>query len=177
MQFTKKIILPNSVISIEDKAFWHAGRGSSNRQTIQFGNSLKTIGISAFKETDVTALHFPESLETIGAEAFCECKDLKSIAFIDNSSCQIKVGDKAFKDCHNLTEVYFGNSVESIGKEAFSSSSVQNLNFPNTLKEIGDGAFSHCTDLKKFLFQIYLYNKRLLVIMSLKIAKIYKKLT
>ena len=53
------------------------------------------------------------------------------------------IGDEAFYDCANLTSITLPNSLTSIGKEAFASCRLKNINLPNSLTTIGEAAFQY----------------------------------
>ncbi|GMH83319.1 hypothetical protein TrVE_jg6476 [Triparma verrucosa] len=54
-----------------------------------------------------------------------------------------EIAAHAFRGCSNLTEFNFGDSeVTKIGREAFNSTSIAKIKLPDTLKEIGVGAFA-----------------------------------
>ncbi len=85
------------------------------------------------------------SVTSIGERAFSECKNLTNIE-IPNSVTSI--GDYAFADCENLTSIELPNSVTSIGKEAFyGCSSLTSIEIPNSITSIGNNAFSGCSSL------------------------------
>lgn len=84
------IVLPNSVTSIDQCAFWRC-------------NSLVSIVI-------------PDNVTSIGNEAFSVCRSLTSVT-IGNSVTSI--GESAFLSCTGLTSVTIPNSVTSIGERAF----------------------------------------------------------
>lgn len=55
------------------------------------------------------------SVSSIGEYAFCNCRELTSITINSEAS----ISSYAFKDCSGLTSVTIGNSVTSIGSNAF----------------------------------------------------------
>ena len=58
------------------------------------------------------------------------------------------IGDRAFLDCYNLTNVTIGNSVTSIGGSAFNGcNSITSVTIPNSVTSIGGGAFYNCSSL------------------------------
>ena len=58
------------------------------------------------------------------------------------------IGDNAFYDCYNLTNVTIGNSVTSFGNGAFSDcSGLTSITIPDSVTSIGDYAFSYCYGL------------------------------
>ena len=59
------------------------------------------------------------------------------------------VGDNAFRDCTELTDVIFGSNVTTIGKRAFlNCSSLTTVTIAEGVTEIGDYAFAQCGGLK-----------------------------
>lgn len=60
------------------------------------------------------------------------------------------IGNNAFSDCINLTEVLIGNSVTKIGYDAFDRcESLEEITVPDSVLTIGSYAFSDCTLLEK----------------------------
>lgn len=58
------------------------------------------------------------------------------------------IGDKAFADCTQLTEIKIPNTVKTIGTRAFyCCTSLTSITIPNSVKSIGQEAFYHCTSL------------------------------
>ena len=72
----KNTVIPNSVISIGDYAFW----GCDNLASITIPNSVTSIGNSAFCYCDnLASITIPNSVTSIGASAFFGCDNLKTI--------------------------------------------------------------------------------------------------
>ena len=67
--------IPNSVISIEDRAFEFC-TGLTN---IRIPNSVTTIGKFAFRSSGLTSVSIPNSVTRIGNEAFNWCDNLKRV--------------------------------------------------------------------------------------------------
>ena len=62
------------------------------------------------------------------------------------------IGDNAFAGNKDITEVFLGSGVQSIGRHAFEScEKLRNITFSKGLKTIGNGAFSFCPSLKSLL--------------------------
>ena len=115
----KTTIIPNSVVSIGDGAFYCC--------------------------SGLTSVTIPNSVTSIGYYAFGSCSDLTSVA-IPNSV--VSIGDRAFEGCSGLTSVAIPNSVTSIGNSAFSGcSGMTSVIIPNSVERIGDSAFSDCYGL------------------------------
>ena len=60
------------------------------------------------------------------------------------------IGEDAFKNCTDLTDVEIPNTVTHIGSNAFSGCvQLTELNLPSTVNYIGDQAFAGCTGLTR----------------------------
>ncbi|MBO7215089.1 MAG: leucine-rich repeat domain-containing protein [Clostridia bacterium] len=80
-------------------------------------NSVTSIGDKAFYDCDsLTSVVIGDSVTSIGYRAFSGCDSLTSVT-IGNSVTSI--GDEAFSDCDSLASVTIGNSVTSIGDDVF----------------------------------------------------------
>ena len=104
----EKIVIPNSIMSIEDSAFYNCNR--------------------------LTSLTIPDSVTSIGYGTFAWCSELTSIT-IPNSVWII--GSRAFYGCRLIDVVILG-SVTNIGYDAFYSyKNIKSLVFKNkTMKQI-----------------------------------------
>ena len=112
------LIIPNSVTSIGDNAFY----GCSGLTSVTIPNSVTSIGAQAFSEcSGLTSITIPNSVTSIGAQAFSNCSGLTSVT-IPNSVTSI--GYAAFSRCSGLTSVTIPNSVTSIGYAAFEGADI-----------------------------------------------------
>jgi hypothetical protein len=68
------------------------------------------------------SITIPDSVTIIRGEAFCDCINLESVIFTDQS-CLQEIGDCAFSRCHSLQATTIPKSVTTIGKFAFQSCS------------------------------------------------------
>lgn len=71
----KEVVLPESLVTIGDKAFMRC----EELQSITLPAGVKTIGEAAFYGSGLTSVQLNEGLEYIEKEAFYHCKKLKSI--------------------------------------------------------------------------------------------------
>ncbi len=112
----KNTIIPNSVTSIVDYAFYNC----SGLTSVILGNSVTTIGGSAFEGcTGLTgALNIPSSVTSIGYRAFYGCTGLTGALNIPSSVTSI--GYSAFYGCSGITEIHSHAYVApTLGSNAF----------------------------------------------------------
>lgn len=107
-----EITIPDSVLYIENKAFYHLDK----LKTVKGGKFVCNIGDSAFKGcTSLENITFYENLITIENEAFCNT-NLKTIVLPSNMSCLNK---RAFNSCRNLQEVTMSAGIYIIEDQCF----------------------------------------------------------
>lgn len=84
-------------------------------------------------------------LEHIGDSAFADRTDLTQVIM---PKTVLSIGDRAFSSCSYLTNVTIPNRVKQIGDQAFSGcSSLSNIILPDELTHIGESAFEGCSML------------------------------
>ena len=171
------LIIPNSVTSIGDYAFYNC----KGLTSVTIPNSVTSIGSGAFRYcVALTSVTIGNSVTSIGDWAFEECWGLKKviipdiaawcgITFGDNPLYYAKhlysdetteitnliipnsvtsIGNKAFYYCSGLTSVTIPNSVTSIGTSVFRGcSSLTSITIPNSVTSIGQYAFDGCSGL------------------------------
>ena len=163
------IIIPDSVISIKDAAFYNTAYYNNNSNwdngLLYIGNHLiearkdvsgnveikqgaKVIADCAFSGCiSLKSVTIPDSVKTIGAYAFEECTSLKSVTIPDSVT---NIGNCALSSCTHLTNVTIGSGVTSIGSSAFyGCRSLTSITIPDSVTSIGYGTFIGCTSLKR----------------------------
>ena len=159
------VTIPNSVTSIGGYAF----KGCSGLTGVTIPNSVTSIGNSAFDGcSGLASVTIGNSVTSFGKEAFNGCTgeltvncDIPAASKSDMgvfykskfSSVRIGdgvklIGDYAFYACSALTSVTISNSVQEIGKGAFTSTGLTSVIIPSSVTKIGDKAFSGCNSLK-----------------------------
>ena len=127
--------------------------------------SLTTIKEGAFAGTQMSSIVIPDNVTTLENMAFRSCDKLESITIgkgvkrlegnvFTNSTGKLStlilseglevIGDEAFKDASSLSDVTWPQSLQSIGKAAFSGTA---LSLVSTKAEIGNMAFMNCMKL------------------------------
>jgi hypothetical protein len=92
----------------------------------------------------VESYTIPNSVTNIGEEAFFECVNLTNV-IIPNSVTSI--GDMAFAGCAGMASITIPTSITSIGNYAFDGISLTSVSIPNSVTNIGNGAFENCPTL------------------------------
>ena len=80
-----------------------------------------------------------------------------------------QIGDGAFGNCSQVTEIVIPNTVTSIGEEAFQCCGMNVISLPNSLKKIGDRSFAYTNlisinipkSVKTIGVQAFEYSKKL----------------
>lgn len=163
----KTVYLPKTTVKIGDGAFCQCEQLTS----VAFPSSTFTIGDFAFLGCSRLECTFPGSISEIGAYAFDGC-DRLTVA--DLSAHPLKaIGQNAFSNCKQLTEVILPGSLQQIGKSCFAQCenllranlkqtsiprlpdecfaqcrNLSDIQLPWTVRNIGDGAFYYCESLR-----------------------------
>ena len=107
-------VVPNSVTSIGECAFWNC----SGLTSINIPNGVTSIGRCAFTQcTSLTAISIPNSVTTLEYCSFADCWNL-AIVILPNSVT--KIGEGAFLRCSHLTDMYlYAEQVPESGDNIF----------------------------------------------------------
>ena len=144
------IHIPNFVTQIGDSAFSKCDA----LQSIHISNSVTQIGENAFSSCrSLQSIHIPNSVTNIGINPFLNCPQLR----LTSGSPHFKVingllisSDGTLISCLSKdTHIHIPNSVTQIGNGAFwCCSSLQDIHIPNSVTQIGENAFSSCRSLQ-----------------------------
>ena len=167
--FKGEYIIPNSVTSIGDYAFYNC----SSLTSVTIPNSVTSIGSYAFYGCcGLTSVTIPNSVTSIGEEAFRGCSGLTSVIIpYSVTSC----GEYVFGDCEKLTEIavlhanisimhglcnqFLGNwyQLQPYGSVCLDTILVsyklspnevlKQYKVPDNIRYIANGAFEDCKDL------------------------------
>ena len=158
----KSVKLPTNLLSISNSLF----ADCKNLKEIVIPDHIRKIGSNAFNGcTSLSTVTIPNSVVDIGTDAFYKCpvaslnidtsiingwfKGLSSLTNLQIGKNVTEIGDYAFADCKNLTQIVLPPSLFKIGSNAFlNCKEITRINIPAAVKSIGSGAFSGCYNLK-----------------------------
>ena len=104
-----------------------------------------TIRQHAFRRTGVTAITTPESMTSLPPYAFARCSTLEKVIL---PAGMTEIPEGLMQWCENLESVNLPQGLVSIGKKAFEGCGLKTLSLPDSVKTLGDSAFSYCKELK-----------------------------
>lgn len=136
------ILLPKSVTSIDDNAFFSC---HSLNKVVIYDNSVKTIGMAAFEYCSSLAdIILPEGVTTIARSAFEHCTKLSEINIPKKITA---INNATFSGCVSLRNMIIPDNIQSIGVRAFEYCSHLTITIPETVTSIGSQAFRNNADL------------------------------
>lgn len=116
---------------------------------ITFGGVLTKIGDNAFREkSNLKSIIIPDGVIDLGEIVFSRCYNLESVT-LPNGIEFLK--NSVFSNCISLTEINIPESVTRIERYAFSNTPIENIDIPENVTVIGDGAFTSCYSLKSIV--------------------------
>lgn len=160
----KKLILPSTVITVNDNAFAYCGQ----LEEAVLDEQLNFIGCRAFINTvSLSEISIPDKVENIGLKCF-SYSGIKNVKLPKNNSFTA-IYDKTFFECANLEEVILPDNICQIDSCAFANcKSLQRINLDKinllydeaffgtaleqitlTAKKIGSWVFAKCKNLKE----------------------------
>lgn len=131
MTAIKHVKLPETLSEIPSELFMNC----TSLQTVDLPSSLTKIGFDAFYNCkSLKAIVIPDTVTTIGAYAFYGCDSLSEIDLGNTALKTLASG--TFSECDLLESIILPDGLETIGEKAFSSTSLTELNIPDSVKEL-----------------------------------------
>lgn len=107
--------------------------------------STRLIANEAFTASALTSVSIPQSVKYLCFAAFGDCYSLASVTF--EGEGLVSIGNHAFLMCFAISEINLPNSLKTIGDGAFSFTGIRTLVLPNTVTYLGEEAFMGCSSL------------------------------
>lgn len=125
----------------------------AGRRHLVIPEGVTEIEPRVFSCCDIASVEFPDSLRIIGEGAFSHCDKLKSIKFgngIEKIGSQNDDEGCFFAYCTELEEIEFPPSLKYLGQNAFyGCKNLKRVRFNDGLMVIDKDAFNYCTNLKE----------------------------
>lgn len=152
----KSIALPDGITTIGAGAF----KECSTLNTVNIPASLTEIAESTFASTDISKIVIPAGVNSIGKDAFRNAGlDSLIINDSDNLLQLTEITNQRLDTLYmgrnwnaesplSINKAAFGSKVTAIPSDALSGY-ITTLRLPASVSEIGENAFSNCTNLKR----------------------------
>ncbi len=120
-----------------------------NTRTLIFPNTyngkpVTRILAGVFEKSDVQEAVMTDGITVIEEGAFKDCRNLRQVIY---SNTLREIGDSAFSGCSSLITAALPKSLEQIGRYAFMRTALKQVDLPESILWIGDGAYKECTKL------------------------------
>lgn len=151
----REITLPASLTTVTGNPFTSCK--ALERIAVAPGSRSYAVSDGILFSKDMTRLVFcpvsketgnyvvPATVTAIASRAFFECGGLTGIKMTG----VVTIGESAFYNCDNLSNVDFGTRLQSMGKSAFySNSKIEHIVLPDSFEHLGVTNFDFCGNLR-----------------------------
>jgi len=150
------IIIPSTIISIENNAFYDCDRlidinvdkenpSYASIDGVLFDKNFRTL-IKYPQNKNQKTYIIPSTVTSISEGAFFHCRNY--LVSVTMPSSLRSIGKEAFFDCKSLTSVNIPSSVTFIDEGAFRyCESLTNITIPSSVKSIENGTFQGCESI------------------------------
>jgi hypothetical protein len=134
-----EIIIPANYKTIGKSAF----EGSKKLKTIHLAGDLETVGEKAFaNNSKLETFEANGKIENMGNSILANCINLSNATISDAN----EISSNTFYNAKALKNFSFGDSITTIGSNAFAFSGLESINI-NNVSSIANRAFFSCNDL------------------------------
>ncbi len=167
--FIENITVPSTVTKISNFAF----KNCQKIRNMSFGTALTSIGMYAFADCSaLETIAIPDTVGNIGSYAFNNCNSLSRMNSSVDGNIALPIGvtsvpsyafagctsifsvqlpknlatiqNNAFENCVGITELILPSGLETIWYSAFKNVSIKAIVVPDSVTNIGAGAFQGC---------------------------------
>ena len=132
-----KIVIGEGITEIGDGALYNP---QWKIREIELPDSLKRVGKNFIYSYNLKSLNLPPHLESIGEGAFSNLGQITELTIPDSVT---EIGSGAFLDCYYLREVHLPDSLTEIPEYMFvRCNALREINIPASCTRIGDNAFT-----------------------------------
>ena len=151
-----EITIPDSVISIDGSAFSGCtsiaeitvspdNKNFSSVDGVLFSKDMSTLLVYPRGNNKRSTYTVPDGVTKIGDSAFRDCENLTEITIPDGVT---EIGNYAFYNCTSLSKAQLSNGVTKIGDSAFGRcENLAEITIPDSVTYIGKEAFYGCKSL------------------------------
>lgn len=126
--------------------FFYAN-GSGNKTSITIPGNIKTIGMDAFRDSDIESVKINDGVTFIDSNAFSRCPNLLEIDIPDSVT---EMRTYAFSECSSLTKAKLSSNLLTIKpKMFFNCPNLKVVQISNGIETIMNSAFNCCNSLEK----------------------------
>ena len=159
----KKAIISEKITKIGSRAFYNTKKLSEitfKAKSCADSYDSSKIFYNAGSEAGSLKVEFTSTVKAIPAYLFYCNEDYNygdgtfaHVTSVKIANSVLKIGNAAFNNCYQLSDVTWGNSIKTIGNYAFENTSIKKLVIPESTTSIGWNAFRNTTKLSSIVYQ------------------------
>ena len=145
----QELIIPSYITSIGASAFKRSGL-----QSIVLNDGIVDIGTCAFEDSKIASINIPESLKTIGLDAFAGCNQLVAV-YTKKVTDWLGLDIRYWEYSYRQWNFHSASNPLSLAHHLYiNDKEVVQLDIPEDIVEIPDGAFYGGSAITKVLFPL-----------------------
>ena len=145
----KKVVIPNSVINIQDSAFMGSiatatGKPEPHLESVELGENVQMIGSMSFGYNKIKSLKIPDSVVDIEISGFAGSFYLEDLQ-IGSGLSEIKTS--VFSGAHSLNQLTIPGNVKELHPFSFGYTALGDITLEEGVEIVGTDAFSDSSPL------------------------------